>query len=243
MIVPTVSLVAIPIAAFAIYALGTDPPPRATALTWLAFVPVLIAFGAGISMILFMARARATLTGSALRFLSNGTAVVWGGVVLGISDLVYLYEPVLAVGNLVLNAAWVVFWIPRSPRRVNADSSTEVLAPPARVFAFIAEPANWTLYQEDLELVTARPAGPLAIGSEVTLRMRVPVPVRVPRWTPSSVETRAVITEVVPDRLIALREAERPENMVTIELEPVKGGTRVVSRAPCSPFGLPCLGS
>jgi hypothetical protein len=229
MLVPIILLMAVPAIAFFVFALGQDPATEPTALTWLAFIPVLAGLAAGVGMLVLMRTSKA-YSRATLDLLANGTAVVWGGIVLGLTDVVYLFEPAFAIANLALNAAWVVLWVPRRLRTLRTMFSLEVHAPADRVYGFMVDPANWKLYQDDVESVTVVPVGALAIASRVTVRRRIdPGPLRGPRFGPYAVETASVITELVLGRLIASQEVDRPAAQARTELQEHGGGTLVTS--------------
>ena len=230
MVVPVTLLVAVPAAAFAVFAVRDDSVSAPTAVTWLAYVPVLAGLAAGMAMLAAMRRAR-TYSRATLSFLANGTAVVWGGIVLGLSDVVYLFEPAFAVANLVLNAAWIAVWIPSRFRRLDTSVSTVVRAPLGRVYDFFAEPANSSRFQEQVEAVSVDPPGPLKVGSQITVRRRIdPGPLRGGRFGPGSVETTSVVTELTPSQAIATQFVGRADGTVRLEFAEREGATTITSR-------------
>ena len=230
MVVPVMLLVAVPAAAFALFAVRNDPVSAPTALTWLAYAPVLAGLAAGVAMLAAMRRA-STYSRTTLSFLANGTAVVWGGIVLGLSDVVYLFEPAFAVANLVLNAAWIAVWIPPRLRRIDTVYATSFKAPLERVFDFFSDPTNSTRYQDQVEAVSVEPPGPLKLGSRITVRRRIDRgPLRGPRMGPGSVETSSVITDLRPEHLIASRLVGGTAGTVRLEFSERDGVTTVTSR-------------
>ena len=229
MLVPITLLMALPAIAFLVFAFRKDTATEPTVLTWLAFIPVLAGVAAGVGMLVLMRTSKA-YSRATLDLLANGTAVVWAGIVLGLTDVVYLFEPGFALANLALNAVWVALWVPKRLRRLRAISSLEVRAPADAVYRFMADPTNWSLYQDDVESVAVAPEGPIAVGSRVTVRRRIdPGPLRGPRFGPYAVETTSVITDLVPGRLIASHEVDRPGTQARTELQDQAGGTLIKS--------------
>lgn len=109
---------------------------------------------------------------------------------------------------------------PCLPRMVNVEVSGTVRAPPERVFAFLADFANWPRWQDDMkeaELLSGQPATPGARYRYVSKAMG--------RTFDSTVQVR----RVEPGRLVAF-EGEwagmvRPSGEYRVE--PAPEGTRV----------------
>ncbi len=226
-------LIGVPTVGFVSYVVLPQEVSSPGWLTWLAFVPVVVGVGAGTAVNLWMLASRDTpLNPRRLRIVSAAFVVMWLGIVLGISDVLAMWEPGFAIANLVVNTAWLCAWIPPRTRRLRVVTSVDVTAAPSRVFAFMTDTANWPKYLEDVEQVDSYPDGRLRVGTIVAVRRHVPVPgLRGPRLMPSSVETRSVVTSLEPDRRLASASLERPSDGGTTELTPLDGGTRITSRA------------
>jgi Polyketide cyclase / dehydrase and lipid transport len=155
--------------------------------------------------------------------------VAWVCVVVAMSFVVLPFEPGFAVANVVATAIWFVLWIPRPLRLVASETSYELAAPPERVFTFISNPANWPLYLSDVELADVRPAGPLAVGSEIVTRRRLEIRgLRGPRLLiPQTIEAVEVVTRLVPGKVIASRRSDGVDAEATVELHAIDAGTAV----------------
>jgi len=152
--------------------------------------------------------------------------------VLGISDLLGLWQPAWAAANVCLNAAWVLAWIPRRLRTSATETAVEIAAPLARVYSFIADPANWPAYQEDIVSVSVRPAGSLAPGTEVSVTQRYESGVRGPRMLPDTITTTSVVDEVTADAALSMHLAERPASRSRLEFSQTGAGrTRIATTA------------
>ena len=96
------------------------------------------------------------------------------------------------------------------------------------MFGFLADAANWPRYLQDVESVTVRPPGPLAAGSEVTVRQRYDSHLRGPRMLPQVIETVSVISRIEPDREISMHLANRPASTTDLRFT-ASGDETVVS--------------
>jgi uncharacterized protein YndB with AHSA1/START domain len=231
-------LVLIPTIGFAAYALVPGPVPHPGPLLWLAFIPAIGGLAAGIWMLGWMSSRRSALTFSNIEFLSNGTLVAYGGLVLGLSDVLALWQPVYAVANVAVSAAWALAWVPTRWRESRVESTVDIRAPVSRVYSFLADPANWPRYQE------ARPAGPLAVGKEVVTRQRYDSHIRGPKMLPEVIETTSVVTELASDSRIAMQIANRAHSTSTIEFTATNGDTRLMVRArSLAPYRLAVFGA
>jgi hypothetical protein len=243
MVVVIALLLRIPIAGLAGYALIPGPPPHPGALLWLAFVPAVAGLAAGVWMLAWMSMRRASLTFANLELLSNGTLISYGGLILAISDALALWQPVWAMANLCVNAAWVLLWLPRRMRISVLDSSVEIAAPLSRVYSYVADPSNWPAYQEDVVSVAVQPEGPVGVGSEVTVTQRYESGVRGPRMLPDTITTVSVVDEVIADRALSMHLAERPAARSRMEFAETPAGTRITSKASAvAPFRLAVFG-
>ena len=236
-------LIVIPAAGFAAYAIAPGPQPHPTTLLWLAFVPAAVGLGAGTWMLAWMSARRDALTFQNIELLSNGTLIAYGGLVLALSDVVALCQPIYAVANVVVNAAWALAWVPRRWRRSSLVAVIEIKAPVSRVFGFLAEPSNWSTYQDGIESVTVRPPGPLAVGSEVTVRQRYESHIRGPEMLPPVIETVSVISAIDRDRELSMHLANRPASSTSLKFSPSGDGTVVSSwTATVAPYRIAVFG-
>lgn len=224
-------LIVIPAIGFAAYAIVPGPQPHPTTLLWLAFVPAVAGLAAGVWMMAWMSARRDALTFQNIELLSNGTLIAYGGLVIALSDVLALWQPAYAVANVVANAVWAVAWGPRRWRRSSLVTVIEIKAPVSRVFGFLAEPSNWSAYQEGIESVTVQPPGPLAAGSEVTVRQRYESHIRGPQMLPTVIETVSVITALDSDRELSMHLANRPASSTSLRFSPSADGTVVSSWA------------
>jgi Zn-dependent protease with chaperone function len=121
-------LIAIPAIGFAAYAIVPGPEPHTTTLLWLAFVPAVTGLGAGVWMLAWMSARREALTFQNIELLSNGTLIAYGGLVLALSDVLGLWQPLYAIANVAVNAAWALAWAPRRWRRSSLITAIEIRA-------------------------------------------------------------------------------------------------------------------
>ncbi len=238
-------LIAIPAAGFAAYALVPGPVPDLRRPFWLvAFIPTIAALVATVWIAIWMVAQRRALQMRSLQLASIGMLVTFEGIVLAISDVMTLWEPGFAAANIALNAAWVLVWIPRRLRTTEARTAVEIAAPRGKVFAFLANPGNWPLYQEGTLAAEARPAGPLAAGSEIVTQRTYSTPVRGPRFLPTVLETHWLVTWLEPDAGIAMTmTSQPPQNETAFRFTDSAAGTRLDVRATgLVPYRLAVLG-
>jgi hypothetical protein len=244
MVVVVGLLLAFPAAGLAAYAMVPGPTPDPGPLLWLAFIPTVGGIVVGVWMLAWMSARRSSLTFSNLEVLSNGAVVAYGGLVLAISDMLALWQPGWAIANLCVNAGWILLWIPRRMRSSSLASTVEIAAPRARVYSFMAEPANWPAYQEDMLSAAARPAGPLSRGSEVTVTQRYQPGVRGPQMLTGSLTMVSVVEEVEPERSISMHLADRPAARSLVEFADLPEGTRITTTARAvAPFRMAVFGA
>jgi hypothetical protein len=235
-------LVGIPLAGFAAYVIVPGREPDFDAML-LAGIPALIALGAAILVYSVIGVRRGPLTRRTVTILTTGTIVLWEGIVLALSIVLAQWQPVSAVANVAVNVLWLLLWIPKNTRRLNAESSVEIAAPRSRVFDFLAQPSNWPLFDEDLVSVAARPPAAIAAGSEIVQVSRYEAQVRGPRLLPDTVETTAVVTAVVPDESISTRASASPSTS-ELELRDTVTGSVLVARSRMEiPFRAAILGA
>jgi hypothetical protein len=227
---------AVPAAAFATYAIRSGPAPNLTAVAVLA----VILYAAGVVVVAY----------GIVRRLRRGKPSVWVMVtdarrqmagliarwllVLWISALVFLFEPAFAIANLAVNALWMVAWLPRRFRTWSSRVETDITAPPERVFEFVSDVRNWKLYRDDVELLSVKPDGPLASGSEYVARVAIPESMR--RTSYRAIEGRCRVADMVPGQSFAIRLLDQ-DSMVRTVVEPTVSGTRL-SRTTQTTMGL-----
>lgn len=246
MLVLMASFLAIPAVGFAVYAVAPRPlssPDR----VYLAFPFAGVAFSAILATILLrLPHGQAPRSFSSILRAVPLTLVFWACMVITISVLLSLFEPELAIANLAANAAWFAAWVPRAARRFTTESTYELDAPRERVFAFIGEPANWPLYNEDVVAVDVRPAGPVTAGSRLTMHQRADYRgLRGPRMLlPGEIVVSGLVTRVVANELIASRRSDGIEAEDKIELSDVGRLTRVkTSSSTVVPYRLAVVGA
>lgn len=190
-------LVPIPAAGFAFYAFKPGPPPAVTLATWvgsillaLAIYPAFWGRRAG------ELRRASTVTSRDITSV-NRRSLAWRGcAVLGVTVYLFMFEPWFAVANLAAIAAWMAMWIPTARRRMRFEVSREVRASAEATVGFLVEPINWSRYRSDIEAVTWKPDGPLALGTEVTMRRTIPrIGPEETAW-PGSIDERLRITRI-----------------------------------------------
>ncbi len=235
-ILPTVvvvaSLLGVPIVGLAIFALSPRPLGDVRVAYWaLPFIGVAYALLIA-NFVLRLNRGRST-SFTALHRRVPLFLVAWPCTVAGLSVFLFLFEPELAVANVVFNALWFALWLPPGLRRFATASVYEIAAPRERVFAFISDPANWSSYNSGIESASVKPAGPLAVGSEITIRQRVTYPgLRGPRvLLPEMIEVRSVVTSLVANEMLATRRSDLPDSSDAVSLEELGGRTRVSTQA------------
>lgn len=237
-------LLGFPTLGLAAYAIDPGPPPDPGVLLWLAFVPAIGGLVAGTWMLVFMTRRRQSLTMANIELLSNGTLVLYGGAVLALADFLAIWQPGFAIADVAVNALWVLLWVPRRIRTSAVESTVEIAAPRARVYSFVADPANWPRYQEAVVSVAVRPQGALSPGSEVSVTQRYESPIRGPRLLPDTITTDSVVDAVEPERSISMHIAGRVLSTSTTEFADSAGGTRITTRARAiAPFRMAVFGA
>ena len=232
MLVLLLSLLAIPIVGFATYAVlgGRLHSPDVVYLALPFALAGLVVLAGG--LLVRLMRGPRTSFRSMHRAVPV-TMIFWPCAVIGMSGVLYVFEPWFAVANLAATTLWLILWIPRPLREVNATSTYTVAAPREKVFAFITDPANWPLYNLELVSATVRPAGPLAAGSEIVMRQRLRYEgVRGPRLLfPQTVDVATQVTELVPGEVFSSRRSDGPDASDSIRLASQDGKTVVTTSA------------
>lgn len=150
-------------------------------------------------------------------------------MVLFLSAVTFVFEPWLAVANVVANAAWMLAWIPSRWRGVHLSASVDVAAAPHQVFSFISNTDNWPKYRDDF--IRAEPPGVLAAGTEVVTRVSV---LQMSRPNPKMArfaEVRSVVTSVAGDDSITTTLVGRPSETGSSRVTAIASGTRVTSES------------
>ena len=160
-------LFTIPAAGFAAYAAVPGRLPDLTRPFWLASIAVLAAIVAAVWVGLRLIAHRRAVPLQSPVLLTTGLLVTSASIVLALSDLVSLWQLPFALANLAINAVWLAIWLPARFRTLEVPTSIEVAVQRSNVFAFMATPGNWPMYQERTEQVKVRPEGTLAVGSEI----------------------------------------------------------------------------
>jgi hypothetical protein len=146
--------------------------------------------------------------------------------VLMISGFLFTFAPWFAVANLLANAAWIAIWVPRRLRLIDISVAEEIAASPHAVFEKAIDTINWPGMKDGS--VTVEPAGPLRVGSELVSRQSLHRLSSNPRLA-RSVETKSVVTAVVPDQGYTTVLAGHPDVSGGLDLSAAPGGTRATS--------------
>jgi hypothetical protein len=221
--------VPIPTAGLIVFALHPGPPPEISLVTWISSFAVAL----GIYPTFYGRRAMrtwqsATVTPADVTFVNRYSLAASLCFVLGVSGCVFMFEPWFGLANLVAIVVWVAIWIPTRWRTRRFETSAEIRAMPEATFRFLIEPSNWVRYQTDLEAVTAHPDGPLALGTEFTIRRSVAGRSSASSPWPRSVEARHRITAMTSRSFTAVMIGRSDTS--TTEVQSVESGTRVIWR-------------
>jgi hypothetical protein len=166
-------LVPIPAAGFGLYALVPGAMPSLTVITLVALVLLTLAvFPAFYGGLGTERRQGRTWTIKDLITLNRYLLARRGCALLGVTAFLFVFEPWFAYANLAAIVAWVAIWIPRGRRVMRFEVSGEIRAAAHATFRFMVEPANWSRYS-DSEVVSAKPDGPIAVGTELTIRRTI----------------------------------------------------------------------
>lgn len=99
----------------------------------------------------------------------------------------------------------------------------EIARPPAAVYVYLADPANLTLWQEDVEEVRAASDGPLVTGATFT---------EVRSFLGKRAESTLEVTAAEPGKELSLATVSGPVQVsIRHLLEPAGEGTRVLVEA------------
>src|SRR5260370_26730099 len=161
----------VPTLGLAFYGVTVGPPPQSTWLVWPA--TALVAVAVLVAILNLRSRRRLASGLTTYRMLAGQhrlTLFFRISAVIGFSVYLYMFEPLFAVLNFAASAAVGCIWVPRRCRAISYEASIEVTAAAARVWAFLSDPVSWPLWQEELDAVSARPAGPVVVGRHVPTR-------------------------------------------------------------------------
>jgi hypothetical protein len=139
---------------------------------------------------------------------------------IGVVVLLLLnFKPWVGIACVAFNALWAALWIPRRMRTYRMSVSARISAPPGAIFRYLVDPATWKLYRASTELVviSVKPEGPLARGSEIVSRMTVRVG---RRMKPYTLESTTVVTHLERDSSYSTVWRDRPSEHATTRVEP-----------------------
>ena len=226
-IVP-LQLFAIPILGFVFFVLNPfvlAPPPG---IVWVLIAPLIVIVAV---LPLWWRRhagqVQAAVTTPAMLTLQTRVGVILVAcIVLMLSTYLFLFEPVLAVLNVIAYLVWVLVWIPRSLRKHSAEVSIDVAASPARVWDYLMDISNWLRYSVDLEDIKASPPGPLEVGTQITSRRRVPLIGSPRKVSELKMEFRSAVTEMLPRVSFTMAALDRQATTKT-EMTATSSGSRI----------------
>jgi hypothetical protein len=216
----------VPLLGLAFYVVTAGPPLQSTWLVWPAIALVAVAVLLAVLNIRIRRRLSSGLiTYGMLAGQHRLALAVRVCAVLGFSGYLYIFEPAFAVLNIAANAAWACIWVPRRWRAVSTEDSIEVAADAGRVWGVLSDLGNWPLWQVGLDLVSSQPAGPLALGVQLTSRRTGASPAPKER-PPASLESRSMIVELVPGSSFTANSLDR-DAATTFELRSGGAGTLI----------------
>jgi hypothetical protein len=159
----------IPAAGFAFYVLTSGSEPQPAWLVWPASLLMLATVALGVWNFRRQRRLKSSLI--TWKMLATQFRLALAGRVFAVAAMtgyLFMFEPLFAAANVVANATWALAWVPRRLREAHFEDSQQLDAEPDRVWALVADPVKWPMWQVDLVDVSARPAGPVVVGTEVT---------------------------------------------------------------------------
>jgi hypothetical protein len=224
-----VLLVPIPVAGFVLYVF-VPSQPLVTVVTLVTSLLIVLAAYPGVWGWRAGDRWRsATVTAKDITFVNRYVLARRACVLLGVDGYLFVFEPWFAIANLAAIVAWVAIWIPARTRTRQFELSGVVRATPEATFAFLVEPSNWIRYRNDLEDVRAEPDGPLAFGTELTIRRPMPDRATQGSAPPKSYQERLRITVLTGSsfRATFLDRAA----VVATDLHPTEAGTTITGRS------------
>jgi hypothetical protein len=225
-------LFAIPILGMGFFVLHPSFPASPPGIVWVLLVPlavVVVALG-----VWWRRHARqvdmAFKTPSMFTFQTRVGVVLVACTVLIVSAYLFLFEPVLAVVNVVAYLLWALVWIPRTLRTYRSEESIAVPASATRVWEFLVDAANWPQFQVGLEDVQVAPPGPLGVGSRITTHRTVPLIGSRAKVPEVVMRYESVVIEIDPPisyKVVALDRLASTKTQLTPELS----GTVVTMRS------------
>jgi hypothetical protein len=218
----------VPAAGFAYYGAEGGPEPSFEFVTAMVLFLYVVAAAGLLLMIIRRRRSDIVLTLAALdRRVARGFAIRLL-LTLWFTVLLFAFEPLLAIANVVLNALWEVLWIPKRGRTFSYEHVADIAAPRQEVFDFIADPANWPRYRDGVAVFDVQPPGPLRTGTRYTAR--VPLAATIRGLKARELESHIVVLEAVPGRSIASMDPARPGLVTVTEVGDAPGGSRLIYR-------------
>lgn len=210
-----------------LYVLDPSPVPSGTPLLAVAFMLLVVDVG----VMAWTIYRRRQLLRSPVTLAqvdrANDRGLISRVLTIGVVVLVLLnFKPWVGAACLVANAVWLVLWIPTRMRTYRMAVAAEIRADPAAIFPYLIDPMRWKFFRASRRgvVVSIRPDGPLANGSEIVTRMTLEVGRRL---RPYVLDSTSVVTEVVPDRSYTTVWRDRPSERATTSLRPLRDGSRI----------------
>lgn len=168
--------------------------------------------------------------------------IALGASVIGMASFLALWQPGFAVADIALAALWAAAWLPPGQRTTDVQTSIDMSVARSAAFAFLADPSNWPKYQDWTDSVGAEPAGPIAVGTRVTVVRSGPDF----RGRPStgSIDVTYFVDELLPNSSVDMIMVGQLPNRITWRLSDSPGGMTMATRAwgvvpyPLAIFGL-----
>jgi Polyketide cyclase / dehydrase and lipid transport len=211
------------------YAINPDPETRMTTLLWLAAALTIVdVFVLGRTIYMRRRMLAGPISVAQLDRANQRAGLTRLLTILAVSAVLLNFEPVLGVVNLAANALWTCLWIPRRVRTYGMEVSVEISASPHAVFQYLVDPTTWPLYRSmptsQVQLVTVRPPGPLAVGSQIVTRTSTSPGRYVKAYT---IESTTEVTAMTPDRSYSGVWLDRPSEHVLMQVQDVPAGARI----------------
>lgn len=151
-------------------------------------------------------------------------------LILAVTGYLLGFEPWFAAANIVANLVWAALWVPDRWRQARAELGIEIPAPPNSVWNFITDVSNWPAYQVGVVAASAEPAGPLRVGSTVTVRRKLAVQRPAGSQFDANVTLLYQVTDLVDGRSYTTEGVHRTARSTT-SIEPAGAGTRLTVRS------------
>jgi len=209
------------------YVIDPSPAPSLTPMLVAAFVVLAVDLVFMVWTLYRRSRLLQAPTTIAQIDAANDRGLISRVPTIGVVVLLLLnFKPWVGIACLVANVAWAFIWIPRPMRSYRMAVASDIGASPAAIFPYLVDPERWKLYRASREpvVVSVRPEGPLARGSEIVTRMTGTLGRRI---RPYVVDSTSIVTELVPDRSYSTLWKDRPSERAKTRLEPTASGTRL----------------